>query len=97
MPTYEASEEFLRDYKRLTKQERAAFRRAVDKFKEDLKGGSFRRSLRVKRMVAAPGIFEMTWEGSDGRATFHYGREVVPGEPHIIWRRIGGQDIFGKP
>jgi hypothetical protein len=97
MPTYEASGEFLRDYKRLTKQERAAFRRAVDKFKEDLQGASFRRSLRIKRMVAAPGIFEMTWEGSDGWATFQFGPEVVPGEPHIIWRRIGGHDIFGKP
>jgi hypothetical protein len=97
MPTYEVSEEFLRDYKRLTKQERAAFRRAVDKFKEDPQGGSFRGSLRVKRMVAAPGIFEMTWEGSDGRATFQYGPEVVSGEPHVIWRMIGGHDIFRNP
>lgn len=30
----------------------------------------------------------MTW-AADGRATFEYGQEIRPGEPHIIWRRIG--------
>lgn len=33
----------------------------------------------------------------DGRATFMYGPEQIPGEPHIIWRRIGGHDIFDHP
>lgn len=35
----------------------------------------------------------MTW-ASDGRAIFHYGDEIHPGEPHIIWLRIGTHDIF---
>jgi hypothetical protein len=50
----------------------------------------------VRGIEGAPGIFEMTW-APDGRATFEYGKETTPGEPHIIWRRVGGHDIFGTP
>jgi hypothetical protein len=56
----------------------------------------FRASLRVKRVQGHTGIFEMTWSG-DGRATFEYGTEQIPGEPHIIWRRISGHDILKQP
>lgn len=42
-------------------------------------------------------VFEMTWEGEDGRATFEYGEEIIDGEKHIIWRRVGGHAIFGSP
>jgi hypothetical protein len=38
-------------------------------------------------------LLEMTWD-NDGRATFSYGVERVPGQPHVIWRRIGTHDIF---
>jgi hypothetical protein len=38
----------------------------------------------------------MTW-AADGRATFEYGQEIRPGEPHIIWRRIGTHDVFRQP
>lgn len=48
-------------------------------------------------MQNAPGIYEMTWDGRDGRATFAYGAEHIPGEAHIIWRRIGGHEIFDHP
>ena len=48
-------------------------------------------------MQGADGIFEMTWEIADGRATFQYGEERVSGEPHIVWRRIGGHDVFLEP
>jgi hypothetical protein len=37
-------------------------------------------------------VFEMTWD-NDGRATFSYGAGRVPGQPHVIWRRIGTHDI----
>jgi hypothetical protein len=33
----------------------------------------------------------------DGRATFQYGPEIAPGEPHVIWRRIGTHAIFREP
>ena len=53
----------------------------------------FRPRLRVKGVKAHPGVFETTWD-NDGRATFSYGAERVPGQPHIIWRRIGTHAIF---
>ena len=56
-----------------------------------------RKGLRVKRIRGAAGeIWEMTW-APDGRATFQYGKERIPGEPHIIWRRIGTHGIFQQP
>ena len=38
----------------------------------------------------------MTW-AADGRATFRYGEPRRPGEPHVIWRRVGTHDIFDNP
>ena len=57
---------------------------------------SFAPQLRVKRVQGHPGVWEITW-AADGRATFSYGAEVIPGHPHIIWRRIGTHDIFRRP
>ncbi len=76
---------------------RRAFLSARSQFVEDLKANQQPRpSLRVKRVVASPGVWEITW-AADGRATFEYGPEVIPGQPHIIWRRIGTHDIFRRP
>ncbi|HYN36325.1 MAG TPA: hypothetical protein VEV82_05050 [Actinomycetota bacterium] len=98
MPTYEPTEQFWRDYRKLTTAEQEAFRDAVEKFVEDLSNGrDFRKSLRVKPMRGTKGIFEMTWEGQDGRATFQYGAPLSGDENHIIWRRIGSHDIFTNP
>jgi hypothetical protein len=38
----------------------------------------------------------MTW-ADGGRSTFEYGSPVREGETHIIWRRIGTHEIFGRP
>jgi hypothetical protein len=38
----------------------------------------------------------MTW-APDGRATFSYGEERVPGKAHVIWRRSGFHAIFTPP
>jgi hypothetical protein len=48
------------------------------------RGQGFRKGLRIKGVRGAQGMFEMTW-GPDGRATFTYGPEVHPGDPHIVW------------
>ena len=70
---------------------------AVAQFVEDLQHGRpARRSLRVKRVRGHDGVFEMTW-AANGRATFAYGEEQSAGQAHIIWRRIGGHDIFRRP
>lgn len=96
MPTYDQTEGFRRDVKALTPEQRAALRKAIRAFVEDLGKGRFRKGLRVKGVQGAPGIFEITW-ADDGRCTFEYGPEVREGEPHIIWRRCGTHQIFRRP
>ena len=51
--------------------------------------------LRIKSVTHAPGIWEMTWDWPDGRATFEW--TEVDGEPAIRWRRVGGHDVFRSP
>jgi hypothetical protein len=96
MPTWESLSSFFRDLKGLTPEEQHAFRRAVAHFVADLETGRFRKGLRVKKMAGHEHIWEMTW-APDGRATFQFGPTVTEGKPHIIWRRIGGHDIFKQP
>jgi hypothetical protein len=96
MPTFETLPRFERDWKNLTPGQRATFRKVVlEAFVPDLAAPDrpFRPGLRVKGVKAHPGVFEMTWD-NDGRATFSYGAERVPGQPHVIWRRIGTHAIF---
>jgi hypothetical protein len=65
---------------------------------EDLKARRpYRKSLRVKAVASHPGVWEMTWSWPDGRVTFSYGPEVKPGERHVVWRRVGGHEIFREP
>lgn len=96
MATWTATASFLRDYRSLSADQRKRFKTPLRKFVKDLNAGTFRKSLRVKGVEGAEGVFEMTWE-RDGRATFQYGREVRSGHPHIIWRRCGGHQIFESP
>ncbi|MFJ3043827.1 hypothetical protein [Streptomyces tendae] len=96
MPTYEATPRFTADHQRLTPEQRRRFRQAVTVFVDDLRAGAFRTGLRVKGVRRAPGVFELTWDGN-GRATWSYGRPIVPGEQHIVWRRVGTHDILTGP
>ncbi|MGW5679060.1 hypothetical protein ACWEV4_28950 [Streptomyces sp. NPDC003860] len=97
MPTYEALPRFTTDHRRLTPEQRRAFRQAVTAFVDDLRAGrTFRAGLRIKGVRRAPGVFELTWDGN-GRATWQYGPEIVHGEQHIVWRRIGTHDILTGP
>jgi hypothetical protein len=97
MPTYEVQRRFERDFQKLSPQQRTAFRAVlVDDFIPALKTLSFPPRLRVKRVVSAGKVWEMTW-APDGRATFQYGSERIEGEPHVIWRRVGSHAIFKEP
>lgn len=96
MPTFEWQDRFGLDLTELDPAQRLAFKASVRRFVEDLQGGTFRKGLRVKGVQGAPGVFEMTW-APDGRATFSYGDEKIPGEKHIIWRRVGTHGVFGAP
>jgi len=97
MPTRDVEQRFLDDFARLTIAQRAAFVRALHEFIEDCDSGRFRPSLRVHPMRSHGGIWEMTWEGNDGRATFAWGPEHELGKRHVIWRRVGGHEIFANP
>ena len=97
MPTYAWLARFRADFEKLTPAQQAAFLLAVGQFVDDLRSGRpFRKGLRVKGIQGASGIFEMTW-ADDGRATFEYGDEVVKGEAHIVWRRVGTHSVFTRP
>jgi len=97
MSTREVLQEFLRDWEQLSSEQQHAFRAALAKFIEDLRArGGFRPGLRVKGLRSVAGVYELTW-GRDGRATFSFGRSIVEGEPHIIWRRIGTHEILREP
>lgn len=97
MPTYERLSRFDADWEKLPKDQRDRFRVAVRQFIEDLSANRpFRSGLRVKRVQLTPNVFEMTF-APDGPATWHYGEETRPGEPHVVWRRIGTHDVFRNP
>jgi hypothetical protein len=97
VPTYEKLARFDRDFVKLTKAEQEQFFAAVEHFIADLRTArGFRPGLRVKRVQSTSDVWEMTW-APDGRATWQYGSEQHPGEPHVIWRRIGTHAIFRKP
>jgi len=94
MPTFDPLPRFLREFAALTAEERDRFRVARRKLVADLQAGhGLRPGLRVKRVEGTDDDFEMTW-APDGRAFFRYSAEIRPGDPHIIWFRIGTHDIF---
>lgn len=97
MPTYAWLARLRADFERLTPAQQAAFLTAIEQFVDDLRRGrAFRKGLRVKGIQGAAGVFEMTW-APDGRATFEYGDEIIEGEPHVVWRRVGTHAIFKAP
>ena len=97
MPTNAWLARFAADFDSLSPGQQAAFLGAVSQFVDDLGSGRrFRKGLRVKGVQGASGVFEMTWAG-DGRATFVYGDQVIDGQPHVIWRRIGTHAILARP
>jgi len=105
---FETTRSFDRDWKRLSADARAAFVAVVPAFSEACDrwvvepGAGWPGSLRVRPMVNAGGIFELTWSfaGPDGRATWEWTTirlddgSVVPA---VRWRRIGGHELFGRP
>ena len=97
MPTYEWETLFINEFKRLSVPDQALFLAAMRQMVRDLKAKRpFHPKLRVTSVTDHPGVFEMTW-APNGRATFIYGSEQKPGEAHVIWRRIGGLEIFKQP
>jgi hypothetical protein len=96
MPTFESLAAFQRQWAKLEVAQRAAFRRAVAIFVADLKTGEgFSSELRVHKLVNTE-IWSLSW-AKDGRALFRFGREIIPGETHIIWEAIGTHaETYGR-
>jgi len=106
---FERTELFKADYKRLSASNRELFRRAAREFNEACDQfvatndpSSWPARLRVKSVVNAPGVLEVTWSfsGPDGRATWEW-VTVTDGEgierPAVRWRRLGDHKIFRNP
>jgi len=90
MATFETLPHFEASWVKLTRGQQDAFRAVVlEAFEPDLMTPDhpFRRSLRVRLVTGQPGLFEMAWS-HDGRATFSYGAEREPGQPHVVWQEI---------
>lgn len=97
MSTFQRLPRFDADWARLTPDQRTRFRDAVAMFVAHLAAGEpFRPGLRVKRVRGTADIWEYTW-APNGRATWQYGGEIKPGEPHVVWRRIGTHHVLRAP
>ena len=97
MPIRDALDPFFEDYDKLTLQQKRRFLAAVRELVTDLKEGRQPRpGLHVHRLRGHPGIWAMAW-APDGRATFHYGAEILDGQAHLVWRRIGDHEIYENP
>lgn len=106
---FQISASALSDYGKLSAIEAEQFKAAVvefnsaaDAFVRTRDPREWPRRLRVKSVLSAPGVFEMTWSfaGPDGRATWEWVAvpdEIGQDQPPIRWRRIGGHVIFKKP
>jgi hypothetical protein len=95
VPTFFRTPLAIRQFRRLTPEQRVKFGEALQAFLEDLPARQFRPSLRVKRVQGTERDYEMTWEYHDGRAVFTFG-DTAKGEADVIWLRIGGHEIFEK-
>jgi hypothetical protein len=88
MPTYRRSPRFIKDHGELGATEKKELRKAIDLFVEGLAAGSgrFHPSLRVHRLASTADVWSLSWgKGGRGRATFRFGKQVRPGEPHVEW------------
>ncbi|MEN6627707.1 MAG: hypothetical protein ABFD69_15890 [Candidatus Sumerlaeia bacterium] len=93
MPTFFAVKRFKRQYEKLTAEQKILFMQAVALLVESIRRGRYHKSLRIKRFHGQEGVWEITW-APNGRALFKYGKEVKPGEAHVIWLNVGTHDIF---
>jgi hypothetical protein len=105
---FETTPAFDSDFKRLKPEHHAAFKEVVgqkfaaacDEYAENITAGKpyvWPRSLRVKGVVGATGILEMTWSfaNPDGRATFEF---ITKSDGiYCRWRRVGDHGVFKEP
>jgi hypothetical protein len=98
VPTFERLARFDREFRRLPRELQRAFLAMLPVFVAALKEDPpvFPPALRVHRVQETAGVWEITF-APDGRATFEYGAEVMAGEPHVVWRRVGTHAVLSEP
>lgn len=85
------------EHRRLFRDLIPAFSQSCDEYVKDPGGFRWPARLRVRRLVGAPRVWELTWSfaSPDGRATFEF---VEDGEgPLVRWRRVGSHRVFSEP
>ena len=98
MPTFDRLALFKREYRRLTPEQRARFKVAVAKLIAALSQTPPRvpGEPLVNPLAGHRGVYELRF-APDGRARFTFGASVREGQPHVIWRRIGGHEVLDRP
>jgi mRNA-degrading endonuclease RelE of RelBE toxin-antitoxin system len=97
MTQYDWHRRFMAEYERLSKEDQDAFQAAIKRFVAALREGrAFDPGLGIRQMTGHPGIYEFHFS-KRGRATFHYKTEERGKEADVMWRRIGGHEIYKQP
>ena len=96
MPTFSRTPRFMHELKKLTSQQRQRFEsRAITEFVVTSRPAG---SVPVCGSTRAGHRRGLGDDLGPGRAaTFEYGPELRPGEPHVTWRRVRPHDIFNRP
>ena len=99
---FQTTPAFDRDFKRLPARHQKKFRDLVPAFNAAADRAAtgedkpWPKSMRVKPIKSAEGVWELTWSMNDpdGRATWEWTR--VGGDPGIRWRRIGDHGVLDR-
>jgi hypothetical protein len=99
---FQTTPAFDRDFKRLPKQHRKKFRELIADFNAAAERAArgedqpWPKSMRVKPIKSAPGVWELTWSmrDPDGRATWEW--IEIDDERAIRWRRVGDHEVLDR-
>jgi len=97
-PTFDRLAQFKRDYENLPQSQRDRFRAAVKMFVAPFStgplldvGGALVRELRDH-----PGFYELRLD-TGTRAIYTFGEAIRRGQPHVVWCRIGSDEVLDQP
>lgn len=99
---FQTTPAFDRDFKRLPKQHQRKFREFAAAFNAAAERAAtgadmpWPKSMRVKPIKSADGVWELTWSMNDpdGRATWEWAK--IGGDRAIRWRRIGDHRVLDR-